>query len=226
HPGELADLVSAGLSSIAVRMPSHPVAMKLLALADCPVAAPSANRSGHVSATTAAHVASDLADAEDLAIILDDGPCPLGLESTIVDVRGEAPVVLRPGAVTVEEIARVSRSPILDGRASEQRRNAPRSSPGQLESHYAPAKPLYLGVTEPAPDQALLAFGPMTTKHSGPVVNLSPAGDLVEAASQLFSALRQLDSSDARSIAAMPVPDEGLGRAINDRLRRAAAPRD
>ncbi len=217
----LSDLVSAGLPSVAIRMPAHPVARDLIRASGCPVAAPSANRSGHVSATAAEHVAADLADRVD--IILDNGPSPLGLESTIVDVRGSSPVLLRPGAVAVEPIEEVFGSrlerPVLAGGT------AARSSPGQLESHYAPTKPVRLDVREPLPGEALLAFGPDLPEHAGPTVNLSPKGSLIEAAARLFQALRDLDRADASVIAVMPVPRTGLGLAINDRLRRAAAPR-
>lgn len=219
----LSDLVSAGLPSIAVRVPSHPVALALLREAGFPVAAPSANRSGHVSATTAAHVADDL-DTPSLAMILDDGPSPLGIESTIIDARTDSVQLLRPGAVTKEALDDVVGKEIeqTDGPTKSA---APRSSPGQLESHYAPGKRVVLNISKPAPGQALLAFGPKPRSHEGPSFNISPSGDLVEAAANLFQGLRALDNTDAETIAAMPIPMTGLGLAINDRLKRAAAPR-
>lgn len=222
----IADLVSAGLSSLAIRVPAHPVASAVLHAARCPVAAPSANRSGRVSATTAAHVAGDI-DEPALAMILDAGPCPLGIESTIVDARGDVLRLLRPGAVTLEAMQAVLRPGlrIEAGVLPTAEAGSARSSPGQLESHYAPAKDVFLDVTAPAPDQALLAFGSAPGGHRGVVINLSARGDLTEAAANLFSGLRQLDASTAASIAVMPIPNEGLGLAINDRLRRAAAPR-
>ena len=225
----LADLVSAGLSSVAIRVPSHPIAQRLLAAADLPVAAPSANRSGHVSATTAQHVADDFSDPArpSPAVILDGGATPVGVESTIVDARG-APVLLRPGAVSVEDLeavlgCRVAR-PRDEADQTGADANAPRTSPGQLASHYAPAKRVCLDVDTPRPDQALLAFGTAPC-HAGPCFNLSPSGDLIEAAARLFEGLRLLDRTDTVEIAVMPIPDVGLGLAINDRLRRAAAPR-
>jgi L-threonylcarbamoyladenylate synthase len=228
HPGNgLADLVSAGLPSVAIRVPSHPVARQLLTAADCPVAAPSANRSGHVSATTAAHVAADLGANPALAMILDDGPSPLGLESTIIDCRDGHPRLLRPGAVTTEALAEVAGEPILSPATDSDTPNSnhPRPSPGLLASHYAPSKPLLLNVQHPTADQALLAFGESPAGHTGEIFNLSPSGDLIEASANLFIALRQLDRSSAATIAAMPIPLSGLGLAINDRLQRAAFPR-
>lgn len=221
----LSDLVSAGLTSVAIRVPGHAVAKALLTAAQCPVAAPSANRSGRVSATTAAHVAADIDDPA-LAMILDDGPCPHGIESTILDARTDALRVLRPGAVTLDAIRNVVGASVrIEHADSSDAGTAARSSPGQLSSHYAPSKPVRLDVTAPRSDEALLAFGPPPADHTGCVVNLSPSGNLVEAAAKLFQSLRQLDASTATAIAVMPIPESGLGLAINDRLRRAAAPR-
>jgi L-threonylcarbamoyladenylate synthase len=217
----VASLVTAGLDTIAVRMPSHPVARDLLQATGRPVAAPSANRSGHVSATTAAHVAADL--GAHVAMILDDGPTPHGIESTILDLTsGDGLVLLRPGAVTAEAIADVTgRMPPRPDRATGDRP----SSPGQLESHYAPALTVRLAASSPREGEAFLAFGPFAPTYDGPLLNLSPRGDLAEAAANLFSALRRLDRSGAMGLAVMPIPEHGLGVAINDRLRRAAAPR-
>lgn len=214
----IADLVTAGLDTIALRAPNHPVAQKLLAQAKIPIAAPSANRSGRISPTTAAHVAAELGELP--AMILDGGPCTLGIESTVVRVTGEAPALLRLGAVPREEIeiALAHTLSVVD-------EDAPVASPGQLERHYAPNTPLRLGATDVQKDEALLAFGPEAPRGAIAAINLSEAADLAEAATNLFAALRALDESDASAIAVMPIPDDGLGEAINDRLRRAAKAR-
>jgi len=208
-------LASAGLDTLAVRVPQHPVAQALLRAAGRPLAAPSANRSGKVSPTTAQHVAESLGGR--VALILDGGACPVGIESTVVDVSGPAPLLLRPGGVTQEEIEAVV------GKLAAAPPTATPKSPGQLESHYAPALPLRLDARETRPDEALLAFGPDVPAGARVTANLSASGDLVEAAAHLFAMLRQLDASGCRAIAVMPIPETGLGRAINDRLRRAAA---
>ena len=217
QPGcPIADLATAGLATLGVRVPAHPIAQRLIAAAGVPIAGPSANRSGHVSPTTAAHVAADLADR--VAIILDGGPTEVGLESTVVDVTGEVPVILRRGGVSREAIAEVIGAPIdvATGDADKP------ASPGMLARHYAPATPLRLNARDVREGEALLAFGPRMPAHAGPVINLSASGDLTEAAANLFAALRTLDAVGATAIAAMPIPEEGLGEAINDRLRRAA----
>jgi L-threonylcarbamoyladenylate synthase len=227
----VAELATAGLNTIAVRLPAHPVAQALLNAAGVPIAAPSANRSGHVSPTTAAHVAQDLGDR--VAMILDGGAAPIGLESTVVDATESEPVVLRLGAVAREDIARVLGRPVemATGEA-----HTP-ASPGMLGRHYAPAARLRLNATDVRPGEALLAFGSaQVPRHEGLMLNLSWSGDLIEAAANLFSALRTLDAaiaaageshlhgSAAKAIAVMPIPEQGLGEAINDRLRRAARP--
>ena len=212
-------LCSAGLDSLGVRAPAHPVAQRLLAACDRPLAAPSANRSGRISPTTAAHVAASLGAR--VPLILDGGPCAVGLESTVLDLTGPRPALLRPGAVTEAEIEAVI-GPL--GRAEASAGEAPRA-PGQLESHYAPALPLRLEATAVDPREALLAFGPEPPAGAAAAVNLSPGGDLHEAAARLFAALHELDRPELKAIAVMPIPETGLGRAINDRLRRAAAPR-
>jgi len=214
----VADLATAGLATVAVRVPAHPIAQQLLAAASVPVAAPSANRSGHVSPTTAAHVAADLAGG--VAMILDGGPTAVGLESTVVDVTGEAPVILRFGGVSREAIERVvgASVEVVTGHSGKP------ASPGMLARHYAPATRVRLNANDVRDGEALLAFGPRIPAHNGPVINLSAAGDLTEAAANLFAALRTLDAAGAAAIAAMPIPEEGLGEAINDRLRRAATP--
>lgn len=208
-------LVSAGLDSVAVRMPDHPVAQALLAAYGKPLAAPSANRSGAVSPTEAAHVAQSL--GPDAALILDGGPCRVGVESTVLDLSGPVPLLLRPGGLAVETLEAVlgckpGRPELLPG-------TAPRA-PGMLASHYAPGLPVRLDAEEARPGEALLGFGP------GPAtLNLSPAGDTTEAAAHLFAMLRALDRAEFTAIAVRPIPESGLGLAINDRLRRAAAPR-
>ena len=223
----LSELTTAGLDTVAVRIPDHPTAHALLAACGLPIAAPSANRSGHVSPTEAGHVMADLgaAIAEIGGLILDAGPTAHGLESTILDVSGAGAVMLRSGAVTAEAIeaalqAKISRA--LD--AGEGLGSRP-SAPGQLASHYAPKARLRLDATDVRAGEALLAFGPAAPPATGPAINLSEAGDLIEAASRLFAALRTLDASGVERIAVMPIPPTGLGEAINDRLRRAAAPR-
>jgi len=209
------ELVSAGLESIAVRMPDHPVAQELLQAVGRPLAAPSANASGTVSPTLARHVADSLGAKVEL--ILDGGPCRVGLESTVLDLTGHAATILRPGTITAEQIAAV----IGPVNISHDDPAAPKS-PGQLASHYAPALPLRLNATAAAPGEALLGFG----TNTGATLNLSPSGDLVEAAANLFAMLRALDDgAKFQAIAVMPIPAAGIGLAINDRLTRAAAPR-
>jgi L-threonylcarbamoyladenylate synthase len=211
-------LVSAGLDTVAVRVPDHPVARALMAAAGRPIAAPSANRSGAVSPTTAAHVAASLGDTVDL--ILDGGHCPGGLESTVLDLTGDEPRILRPGLLPRETIEAVM-GPV--GGAGMADRIA---APGMLASHYAPDRPVRLNATAPiTPDEALLAFGAPMPDGFARVENLSASGDLVEAAANLFRLLHVLDDPAVSAIAVMPIPEEGLGEAINDRLRRAAADR-
>jgi L-threonylcarbamoyladenylate synthase len=217
--GTLADLVSAGLPTVAVRVPDHAVARSLIEAAGVPLAAPSANRSGHVSPTRAAHVAADL--GAHVAMILDAGPTRHGLESTVLDATGDEVVLLRPGAVTVAAIEAVLGQPLRRDAGAGERP----LSPGQLASHYATTAHLRLNATDVRTGEALLACGPHPPPASGPVFNLSPTGDLVEAAANLFAALRALDATGAAVIAVMPIPETGLGESINDRLRRAAAPR-
>jgi L-threonylcarbamoyladenylate synthase len=220
----ISDLVSAGLDTIALRVPAHPVARALLAAAGCPLAAPSANRSGRVSPTEALHVLDDLGSTP--AMILDGGPTVHGLESTVVGASGSQLTLLRPGAIPREAIETVLGAPLADNPAADDHHP---SSPGQLASHYAPAAALRLDARDVRPGEALLSFGSGAPETSGPAINLSPEGDLVEAAARLFAALRALDRAlagySAATIAVMPIPDRGLGEAINDRLRRAAAPR-
>jgi L-threonylcarbamoyladenylate synthase len=211
----IADLVSAGLDTIALRVPAHPVAQALLAESALPIAAPSANRSGRVSPTTAAHVEAELGELP--AMILDGGPCQLGIESTVLSAIGPEPGLLRPGALPREAIELVLGAPLAAAQA-----NHRGASPGQLETHYAPSTTLRLGATSVGPDEALLAFGPNPPQGARVSVNLSVSGNLEEAAAKLFAALRELDQARATAIAVMPIPAYGLGEAINDRLQRAA----
>ena len=212
----VAELATAGLATIALRVPRHPLALALLRDAGVPVAAPSANRSGHVSATTVQHVRADLGDR--VAMVLDGGACEVGLESTVVEASGQTPVILRSGAITAEQIAAVSG--IEPARAFEG--GAHPVSPGQLLSHYAPRAAMRLGATSVRHGEGLLAFGPDLPATQGPVFNLSPRGALNEAAANLFAGLRSLDAAGVATIAVMLVPVHGLGEAINDRLTRAA----
>ena len=210
----VADLACAGLDSIAIRVPAHPIARALLKAFAGPIVAPSANRSGHVSPTSAAHVLGDLRGRIDM--VLDGGPCTVGLESSIVALLGE-PTLLRPGGVPRDDIERVLGKRLAVAVDD----NEVPLAPGMLASHYAPKAKLRLNADVAAPGEALLGFGPAPNA----TLNLSPTGDLIEAAAKLFSHLRALDASGTASIAVMKVPDEGLGEAINDRLKRAAAPR-
>jgi len=215
----VSDLALAGLDSVALRVPDHPVAHALLTAFAGPVVAPSANRSGHVSPTTAAHVVSDLRGRIDL--VIDGGASDVGVESTIVSCLGE-PTLLRPGGLPRAEIERVLGRP-LAAAAVPTDDEAP-VAPGMLSSHYAPKARLRLNADGVEAGEVLLAFGPPLA-HAGAMLNLSPGGDLIEAAANLFSHLRALDASGARNIAVMTIPHDGLGEAINDRLARAAAPR-
>jgi L-threonylcarbamoyladenylate synthase len=213
----VSELATAGLDSIAVRVPDHPVARDLLKAFGKPVVAPSANQSGHVSPTLAEHVRADLDGRIDL--IIDGGPTSVGVESTIVSFLG-VPTLLRPGGLPRDALERVLGYELADASASDETPLAP----GMLASHYAPRTPVRLEAESVGPGEALLAFGP-DAPGAATTLNLSPAGDLVEAAANLFSHLRALDASGASGIAVMPIPNEDLGEAINDRLARAAAPR-
>ena len=211
-PGHgISDLVTTGLPTLALRVPAHPAAHALLQRFAGPVAAPSANPSGRISPTTAAHVIAGL-DGR-IAAVLDDGPCTVGLESTILGLDGP-PTLLRPGGLPAEAIEAALGTPLAQRAA-----NAALSAPGQLESHYAPGAPVRLNATTARSGEVLLGFGPMDCD-----LNLSEAGDLHDAAANLFGHLHRLDAT-GQPIAVAPIPDHGLGRAINDRLRRAAAPR-
>jgi len=212
-------LARAGLDSLALRAPAHPVARALIAAAGVPIAAPSANRSGAVSPTRAEHVAADLGGRIDW--ILDAGPTALGLESTIVACLGGTPRLLRPGALARERIEAVLGFALADGAGGA------RIAPGSLKSHYAPRAALRLAASQARREEAALDFGgALAASAARPRLDLSPSGDLDEAAANLFAYLRALDATGARTIAVAPIPESGLGAAINDRLRRAAAPRE
>jgi L-threonylcarbamoyladenylate synthase len=221
----VAELATAGLDSLALRVPRHALAQKILSCFGRPVVAPSANRSGHVSPTTAAHVLSDLGGRIDL--IVDGGATPVGVESTIVACLGEV-VLLRPGGTPREAIEHALGRPLADPPASIVGDGDRPLAPGMLASHYAPRARLRLNAERAGPGEALLAFGPAPnagTAQAAHVLNLSARGDLIEAAANLFSHLRALDASGAKTIAVMPIPHDSLGEAINDRLARAASPR-
>jgi L-threonylcarbamoyladenylate synthase len=217
------DIVTAGLSTVAVRMPSHSVALRLIQLAGTPVAAPSANPFGFLSPTNAAHVAEQLGDKVDL--ILDSGQCSVGIESTILDLSGDVPALLRPGGIPIEEIEKVIGRTVLKGNEVVSKPMAP----GQLPSHYSPCTPIKIlddDQFKPIGKAGFLAFRTPKNDVSFCVVEvLSPSGDLKEAAANFFSCLHRLDALKLDLIYAEPVPEIGLGRAIMDRLRRASAPR-
>lgn len=208
---EISPLASAGLDTIALRVPAHPLARDLLAAVGVPLAAPSANPSGKVSPTTADHVLSGLAGK--IAGVLDGGACPVGLESTIVGMDGDTPVLLRPGGIATEDLAEILGRPLTTHKGAI-------NAPGQLSSHYAPDAPVRLNAAAPDEAEAYIGFGASPAGD----INLSPSGDLIEAAAKLFATLRDIDRFN-KPIAVAPIPETGLGAAINDRLRRAAAPR-
>jgi L-threonylcarbamoyladenylate synthase len=222
----VADLATAGLDTIAIRLPAHPLAREILRAFGGPVVAPSANLSGHVSPTTAAHVQSDLAGRVDL--IVDGGAGEVGVESTIVGCFDE-PMLLRPGGLPRGEIERVLGRPLKQPPHDPDGDSAQPLAPGMLTSHYAPRTRVRLDAENVTPGEALLAFGSNAVAGvdaATTVMNLSMESDLNEAAANLFGYLRALDAKGARAIAVMPVPHHGLGEAINDRLRRAAVGRD
>jgi L-threonylcarbamoyladenylate synthase len=223
----LARAVSAGGDSVALRVPAHPLAQTLLAEAGCPIAAPSANPSGRISPTQAVHVRQGLPDKG--ILVLDGGPCAEGLESTIIRLHGERLELLRPGSITREALGDMLPGLVeMQAEAGADGTHAPLPAPGMMASHYAPRLPVRLNATHVEPDEALLAFGPDVPAGAARTLNLSESGELAEAAHRLFSALHALDAPDApyRAIAVMPIPAEGVGLAIRDRLARAAAPRD
>lgn len=220
--GPVCELARAGLSSIAIRVPDHPLARAVIEAAGRPIAAPSANRSGHVSPSTAAHVLADLSGR--IAAVLEGGATPVGVESTIIAVLGDEAVMLRPGGLARERIEALLGQPL--GRAKEVA-NQP-LAPGRLASHYAPAHGLRLQATHIQPGEACLAFGLPLPPGAQPALtlNLSERGDLTEACANLYGHLRALDALPSTGLAASPLPATGLGEALNDRLMRAAAPRE
>jgi L-threonylcarbamoyladenylate synthase len=224
HPNtRVSDLARAGLSSVALRVPAHPAARALLADVGRPVAAPSANRSGRVSPTRADHVIEDLEGR--IAAVLDGGDTPVGVESTVVACLGGVPRLLRPGGITRAALREVLG---LDPAAAEAADADRPAGPGMLASHYAPRARVRLDAVQVEPGEAVLLFGearPAGLADARAALNLSPAGDVAEAAARLFGALRTLDASGAATIAVVPIPADGLGEAIRDRLARAAAPR-
>jgi len=205
----IASLVTAGLPTVALRVPAHPAMQALLRASGRPLAAPSANASGTISPTRVDHVLRSLNGK--IPLIVDAGQCPIGLESTIVAIEAATIRLLRPGPIAFQTLAEVAGLPIGSSSAAIE-------APGQLEQHYAPSKPVRLGAEAARDGEWLIGFGEIEGDAS-----LSPRGDLIEAAARLFDLLHQADSSPARAIAIARVPDDGLGVAINDRLRRAAA---
>jgi len=211
----LSNLITAGMDTVAVRVPKHKIAQELLHIFDGPIAAPSANKSGKISPTTAAHVDSEFFN--ELDMIIDGGVCEKGLESTIVQVNENGITLLRPGNVTQEDIEKVAGQSV---KINELQSDSP-IAPGQLKSHYAPNAGMRLNVLKPKSGEAYLSFGHnVETSNS---LNLSPSGNLIEAAANLFSMMRSLDHLKIKTIAVAPIPAVGLGVAINDRLERAAA---
>ena len=213
----ISKLVSAGLETMAVRVPKHPIAQSLIRACNTPIAAPSANRFGDISPTRAEHVAASLGDGK--ALILDGGQTDIGIESTVIDLSENTPTLLRPGFVTQEMIEQVIGPLMIPKDNSE---DGAHKSPGRELRHYAPKHPLRINVTELQPGDVLLAFGESIPDHGDMVLNLSPKGDLREAAANLFAMLHTLDRAAPKAIAVMAIPETGLGVAINDRLRRAA----
>ena len=213
----LSDLVSAGLDTVAVRVPLHPVAQELLKHFKYPIAAPSANISGKLSPTRPEHVAREL--SSEVAMILDGAPCENGIESTIVQVVGSGIRLLRPGTVTKQDIENITGLRVDTYQDGENP-----TAPGQLKSHYAPNAKIRLNAQTIYPGEGLLAFGSLYPKDAQLIRNLSPKGILREAAANLFSMLHELDQTGCKTIAVSPIPDQGLGVAINDRLTRAATP--
>jgi len=220
--GVLCADVSAGLSTAAVRLPNHPVALALLEQADLPIAAPSANRAGRISPTAAGHVVFSLPGPEQAGpqMVLDGGPCQVGLESTVIDLSGASPALLRPGGLAVEDIEAVVGP--LNTHSPDVPDTQAKKSPGMMDRHYAPELPLRLNAEHVGPGEVLLGFGPEAPQET---MNLSLTGDLKEAAANLFAMIRSLDGPPFSAIAVMTIPETGLGRAINDRLRRAVMPK-
>lgn len=217
-------LVTAGLSTIALRMPEG-LATRLIERTHAAIAAPSANRSGKLSPTTAEHVAAEFPGSD--LLILDNGPCSKGVESTIVRIDGEKITLLRPGSIMLSDIEKaLGRNGVRTGMQEHNHENAQIIAPGMMKSHYAPDAALVLDCTQPPGGASLLGFGQFGQEHQGPVANLSLAGNLMEAAANLYTYLRRLDETGVNTIYVNPIPNVGIGMAINDRLKRAAAPRN
>jgi L-threonylcarbamoyladenylate synthase len=215
---------SAGLPTLAVRAPDHPIAQAVLRASELPLAAPSANLSGHVSPTTAQHVADGLGGSVDM--ILDGEPCAIGVESTVLALDGDVPTILRPGAISAEALADALGEAVKTLAPSHsEMTSGPARSPGTMPSHYAPRAEIRLNATTVAGNEGLLAFGDAQPPGAAITRNLSAKADLTEAAGHLYAALRDLDQSGVKVIAVVPIPNTGIGIAINDRLNRAAAPR-
>ncbi|MCV6597185.1 MAG: L-threonylcarbamoyladenylate synthase [Mangrovicoccus sp.] len=218
RPGHgLSDRVTAGLGTVGLRVPAAPVARALLTAFDGPVAAPSANPSGRISPTTAAHVLSGLSGR--IAAVVDGGPCAVGVESSILDLSGGAPELLRAGGISQAALEAALGRPVIN--QAQIQDNAQPNAPGQMSSHYAPRARLRLNAKAAEPGEVYLGFGPTAPGNA----TLSASGDLAEAAAQLFAMLHRLDAQGVEAIAVAPIPERGLGQALNDRLRRAAAPR-
>ncbi|MFN7709745.1 MAG: L-threonylcarbamoyladenylate synthase [Holosporales bacterium] len=216
----ISKLATAGLSTVGIRIPAHPLARTIIRESGLPLAAPSANPSEAISPTTAEHVRKGFSDVPGPALIVDGGPCPHGLESTIVDLSDQVPLLLRPGSITPEQLI-----PLLGNLETAEILKTIKA-PGQMKRHYAPKQThVRLDAHQVTANEALLAFGPTPLQGAKYTLNLSPTGDLQEAAAHLFEYLHLLDRPDFEAIAVMPIPQEGLGLAIHDRLRRAAAPR-
>lgn len=216
--GVLSDLVTAGGDTVALRIPAHPIALSLLSAFNGGIAAPSANRFGRISPTCAAHVKEELGDA--ISLIIDGGACAVGLESSVVDLSGAHPLLWRAGGISRAQIEAVIDEPLM---LSAVTKGATLLSPGLLESHYAPTKPVRLGALHCEDNEGLLAFGTPIHTNSAYVIQLSDKADTTEAATRLFASLRALDHAPVAAIAVMDIPMTGLGEAINDRLARAAA---
>ncbi len=213
----LSHLVTAGLDTVAIRMPLHPVALELINKFGKPLAAPSANRSNHISPTSAEAVEKDLGDK--IKLVIDGGACAIGLESTILDVTGEVPILLRPGGTTIEAIENIIQRPII--RESNNSSEKKLIAPGMMKRHYAPSIPLRLNAESPNQGEAFLAFG-KTAVNQKATLNLSETGNLIEAAANLFRMMRHLDNKSYQGIAVATIPKNDIGLAINDRLNRAA----
>lgn len=218
----ISKLACAGLQTLGVRIPNHPIALELLKKINIPLAAPSANVSGKISPTKVKHILASF--GKNVPFILEGGTSVVGLESTILDLSSKNPILLRPGFISFETLKEYM--PQLTIECSTDKIDAPLIAPGQLKSHYAPNHKIRLNVTEIMDSEVLMAFGPNPIPTKGYIYNLSEKGDLIEAASHFFEALHILDALESTSIAVMPIPNIGLGRAINDRLSRAAAHKD